>query len=53
MCIFERPPKAAGMDYSLNHVVKEELVGGQVRRGGGGGCGVRTHAGARHLLKTC
>lgn len=35
MCIFERPPKAAGMDYSLNHVVKEELVGGQVRRGRG------------------
>lgn len=35
MCIFERPLKAAGMDYSLNHVVKEELVGGQVRRGGG------------------
>ena len=36
MCIFERPPKAAGVDYSLNHVVKEELGGIQVRGGGGG-----------------
>lgn len=55
MCIFERPPKAAGVDYSLKHVVKEELGGVQLRRGGGdgggGGCQVRIHAGTRHLLR--
>lgn len=39
MCIFERPPKAAGVDYSLKHVVKEELGGVQLRRGGGDGGG--------------
>lgn len=54
MCVFERLPKAAAVDYPLNCVVKEELGGGQVssgRTGGGKGGEARTRAGAQHLLR--